>query len=41
MQPTMCSRCHKHVAVVFITKLEGGQSKNEGRCLKCAKELGS
>ncbi len=40
MQPTMCSRCHKHVAVVFITKLEGGQSKNEGLCLKCAKELG-
>ena len=40
MQPTMCSRCHKHVAVVFITKLEGDQSKNEGLCLKCAKELG-
>ena len=40
MQPTMCSRCHKLVAVVFITKLEGGQSKNEGLCLKCAKELG-
>ena len=40
MQPTMCSRCHKHVAVVFITTLEGGQSKNEGLCLKCAKELG-
>ena len=40
MQPTMCSRCHKHVAEVFITKLEGGQSKNEGLCLKCAKELG-
>ena len=40
MQPTMCSRCHKHVAVVFITKLEGGPSKNEGLCLKCAKELG-
>ena len=40
MQPTMCSRCHKHVAVVFITKLEGGQSKNEGLCLNCAKELG-
>ena len=28
------------MAVVFITKLEGGQSKNEGLCLKCAKELG-
>jgi ATP-dependent Clp protease ATP-binding subunit ClpA len=36
----MCSRCGKNVAVVFITKLENGVSKNEGLCLKCAKELG-
>ncbi len=36
MQPTMCSRCGKNVAVIFITKLEGGSSKNEGLCLKCA-----
>jgi ATP-dependent Clp protease ATP-binding subunit ClpA len=28
------------VAVIFITKLEGGTSKNEGLCLKCARELG-
>ena len=40
MQPTMCSRCGKNVAVIFITKLEGGTSKNEGLCLKCARELG-
>jgi len=40
MQPTMCSRCKKNVAVIFITKLEGGSSKNEGLCLKCARELG-
>ena len=40
MQPTMCSRCHKNVAVIFITKLEGGETKNEGLCLKCARELG-
>jgi len=40
MQPTMCSRCQKHVAVVFITKVENGVPKNEGLCLKCAKELG-
>ncbi|MCI8870384.1 MAG: ATP-dependent Clp protease ATP-binding subunit [Lawsonibacter sp.] len=40
MQPTMCSRCKKNVAVVFITRLEGGSSKNEGLCLKCARELG-
>ena len=40
MQPTICSRCKKHVAVVFITKIENGTAKNEGLCLKCAKELG-
>ena len=40
MQPTMCSRCGKNVAVIFITKLEGGSSKNEGLCLKCAREIG-
>ena len=39
MQAKMCSRCGKHVAVVFITKLEGGVQKNEGLCLKCAREL--
>lgn len=36
----MCTRCHKRVAVVFITKLENGESKQEGLCIKCAKELG-
>ena len=40
MQPTMCSRCGKNVAVIFITKLENGTSKNEGLCLKCAREMG-
>ena len=39
MRPTICSRCGKNVAVVFITKIEGGQTKNEGLCLKCAREL--
>ena len=39
MQPTMCSRCGKNVAIVFITKIEAGQTKNEGLCLKCAREL--
>ncbi len=39
MQAKMCSRCGKNVAVVFITKLEGGIQKNEGLCLKCAREL--
>ena len=39
MQARMCSRCGKNVAVVFITKLESGVQKNEGLCLKCAREL--
>ena len=40
MQPTLCSRCKKNVAVVFISKLDGEKTINEGLCLKCAKELG-
>ena len=40
MQPTLCSRCHKNVAVIFIQKMEGGTTKSEGLCLKCAKEMG-
>lgn len=40
MQPTLCSKCKKNVAVVFIQRLEGSQTKSEGLCLKCAKELG-
>jgi len=39
MQPTVCTRCKKHVAVIFITKMEHGNTQNEGLCLKCAKEL--
>lgn len=30
MQPTLCSRCHKNVAVVFVTKIEGGQGPKRG-----------
>ena len=40
MQPTLCSRCKKNVAVVFISKLDGDKTINEGLCLKCAKDLG-
>ncbi len=36
----MCSRCHKRVAVVFMTKLENGKRVNDGVCMKCAGELG-
>ena len=39
MQPTICSRCNKNMAVIFISKLENGETKNEGLCLKCAREL--
>ena len=36
----MCARCHRRVAVVFITRMEQNQTVNEGLCLKCAKEIG-
>ncbi len=36
----MCARCKKRVAVVFVSRLENGQTINEGICLKCARELG-
>ena len=40
MKPTLCSRCKKNLAVIFITKIENGNTVNEGLCLKCARELG-
>ena len=40
MQPKMCSKCKKNIAVVFITKVENGVTMNEGYCLKCARSLG-
>ena len=40
MQPKMCVKCRKNVAVVFITKMENGVTLNEGYCLKCARGLG-
>ena len=40
MQPKMCTKCKKNVAVVFITKMENGVTLNEGYCLKCARSLG-
>jgi len=39
MQAKMCSRCGKNVAIVFLTRIENGETKNEGLCLKCAREL--
>ena len=40
MQPKMCTKCRKNIAVVFITKIENGVTLNEGYCLKCARGLG-
>ncbi|MBR4108750.1 MAG: ATP-dependent Clp protease ATP-binding subunit [Oscillospiraceae bacterium] len=40
MQPKLCIKCKKNIAVVFITKIENGASVNEGYCLKCARSLG-
>jgi len=40
MQPKMCIKCRKNIAVVFITKIENGNTLNEGYCLKCARSLG-
>ena len=40
MQPKLCTKCKKNIAVVFITKIENGVTMNEGYCLKCARSLG-
>ncbi len=40
MQPKMCTKCRKNVAVVFVTRIENGATLNEGYCLKCARSLG-
>ena len=36
----LCTRCNKNVAVIFVTRMEGGKSINEGLCMPCARELG-
>ena len=36
----LCSRCHKNPAVIYIAKIEGDKTTNEGLCLSCAKQLG-
>ena len=40
MQPKLCTKCKKNIAVVFITKMENGVTMNEGYCLRCARSLG-
>ena len=39
MRPTLCAKCKRNAAVIFITKIENGQSTHEGICLKCAREM--
>ena len=36
----LCVRCKKNQAVLFVSRMENGEMKSEGYCLKCAKELG-
>ena len=36
----LCSRCKKNPAVIFIAKMEGDKTVQEGLCLTCAKEMG-
>ena len=35
----LCSKCKKRPAVVFISALRGEESKNDGYCLVCARDL--
>ena len=40
MKIQVCVRCKKRPASVYITRLDGGNSINEGLCFQCAAELG-
>ena len=40
MNSMLCSRCKKRMAVVFVSRMEGDKTYNEGLCLQCARELG-
>ena len=35
----MCSRCNKNPAVIFISKIEGDKTTQEGLCIKCAMDM--
>lgn len=39
MKQQICSRCGERPAVLFIQKMEDGEVKPEGLCIKCAREL--
>ena len=40
MERRLCDRCGKRAAVVFVTRKNGNEVKNEGLCLQCAHEIG-
>ena len=40
MQPTLCSKCKKNLAVIFMSRMDNSESKSEGLCLKCARGMG-
>lgn len=35
-----CNRCKKRVAIIFFPRTDGKETKTEGICLVCAKEIG-
>ena len=35
----LCSRCKKNPAVIFVSRIEGDKTTQEGLCIKCAMEL--
>ena len=36
----LCTRCKKRPAVIFMTRMDSGETINEGLCIICARELG-
>lgn len=39
MKMRLCSRCKKNPAVIFVSRIEGDKTTQEGLCIKCAMEL--
>lgn len=39
MNVKLCSRCKKNPAVIYISKIEGDKTTQEGLCIKCALEM--
>ena len=35
----ICSKCKKRPAVIFVSKIEGEKTTQEGFCIKCAMDL--